>query len=438
MTIETVKLSNLKPPTENPRRFFCADALQGLAASIHHDGLLQNLVVRPLKGTKTYRVISGERRLRALQLLLEQGVIDGDYPVPVEVRSGLSKDDTMRLAAIENLQRVDLPPLDAARALAKLIRDGEKLEDIVARTGLSVTTIRRRVALNALCKEAREALDTGSITLSQAEAMTLGDAERQRDLLDDLARYEYSAADIRDRLIDDRPSVAMAVFPLELYSGTITTDLFAEGESSYFDDGEQFLALQQQAVAQLAAGYGERYAWVEVTDHHRIADWQYEEAGADDEAGVLVNLSPSGRVEIREGLAKPVVDEQTRTDSADHPDAPRKAKAAYSAPLCRYIGWHKTMAVQEMLLADPRKAKEVAAVAALTGLKAHEALRNLAESEEPQAAYAVLDAQARLFAGWLGFGLDEAMPVWNQFPPYDCDELFLWCRGLAIMNSISC
>ena len=82
---------------------------------------------------------------------------------------------------------------------------------------------------------------------------------------------------------------------------------------------------------------------------------------------------------------------------------PRKPKAAYSAVLCAYIAQHKTAAVQEMLLANPRKAKEVAVVDRLMHLRPHEAVTALAKETEPQSVYAVLEGHARLFARWLGF-----------------------------------
>ena len=63
---------------------------------------------------------------------------------------------------------------------------------------------------------------------------------------------DYSADEIRAALLDDRPTVALAIFPPEKYTGTITTDLFAEDETSYFDDAEQFFALQKEAVEELS------------------------------------------------------------------------------------------------------------------------------------------------------------------------------------------
>lgn len=434
MSIQIVSLQSIQPPHGNPRRSFDPALIEGLAQSIRQDGLLQNLVVKPGRG-KQFRIVSGERRYRALKLLQERGEIDADYGVTVEVRSKLSKDDALRLATVENVQRENLPPLDEAAAFATLIRKGASLDDLAAKTGLSSTTIRRRLALNTLCKEAKEALTAGTISLAQAEALTLGDHDAQRSVLGDIENGygPYSAADIRDQLTDDRPTVAMAIFPLEQYSGTITTDLFAEGETSYFDDAEQFLELQQAAVERLAKEYEAKAAWVEVTQTHRIPDWQYVQAEEGEESGVLINLSPSGRVEIREGLARPEIDPDTRAQTGDNPAAPNKAKAAYSTPLRRLIAWHKSAAVQELLLADPRKAREVAAVDRLVNLKPHEAIRQLARQEEAGSAYRVLESQARLVAGWLGFAIDDDEPVWEQFPPRGVDDLALYeaVRGLT-------
>ena len=156
MTMQTVSLSSLEPSRGNPRKTLDRRSLEGLAASIRNDGLLQNLVVSPLKGKgQHYRIVSGERRFRALKLLQQRGELDGDFAVPVEIRTRLSKDDSLRIATVENLQRQNLTPLEEAVALTKLIHKGATLDDVAARTGLSQTTIKRRLALNGLCDEAR-------------------------------------------------------------------------------------------------------------------------------------------------------------------------------------------------------------------------------------------------------------------------------------------
>jgi hypothetical protein len=221
-------------------------------------------------------------------------------------------------------------------------------------------------------------------------------------------------------------TVALAIFPVERYTGTVTTDLFAEDETSYFDDAEQIFALQREEVAQLVKHHEASAAWIEVTEEYNIPDWRYRKAKKKEPKGVLINLSPSGEVEIIEGLAKTQIDDETAEAIAENPIVPPKAKAAYAKPLCQYIAHHKTLAVAEILLASPRAAQEVMIVATLKKFRLHDAVRTFAEEAEPQGAFRVLEAQARQFAAKLGFAVEEGESVWSSFPPPFSDELALY------------
>lgn len=422
MTLQTVSLSLLEASAANPRRKIDRKSIEGLAASIRTDGLLQNLVVSPVEGkrrTTRYRVVSGGRRFAALQLLHERGELPKGFAVPVEVRDGLSKDDTLRIATVENLQRLNLPPLDETAALTKLLHKGVTLDDLVSQTGLSASTIKRRMALNSLCKEAKQALQRAEISLAQAEALTLGGEDMQLRILETMENGEdFSAEAIKGILLDDRPTVALAVFPVERYTGTVTTDLFADSETSYFDDAEQFIALQTEAVAELVRHHEASAAWVDFTQSHSVPEWQYRKAGKREKKGVLINLSPSGRVEIREGIARRKVDQATAREIADSPVIAAKPKAEYARPLCEYIAHHKTAAVAELLLANPRKAQETMVARMLAGLKPHPAFAALAKAPEPQSAYPVLEAVAGQFADKLGLESEEGETVWTRFQPF--------------------
>jgi ParB-like chromosome segregation protein Spo0J len=204
---------------------------------------------------KKFTIVSGERRYRALKLLEERGELPNDFAVPVEIRQGLSNDEALRITTVENLQRATLAPLEETAALTKLVHKGAALDDVSAQTGLSVTTIKRRLVLNSLCRDAKEALRAGEVTLAQAEALTRGSHEAQRGILEEIAsrRSEFTAEDIRASFLDARSAVSMAIFPLEQYTGTLTTDLFANEETSYFDDAEH-RASQERGGAEGAAG----------------------------------------------------------------------------------------------------------------------------------------------------------------------------------------
>ena len=125
MTIEYIPLSALMPSATNVRKTFHPASIEELAQCILADGLLQNLVVHEPKGDgRGYEIISGERRYRALKLLVERGQLEADVTVPVEIRGGLSAQDSHRLATVENVQRENLPPLEEAEAVAGLIQNG--------------------------------------------------------------------------------------------------------------------------------------------------------------------------------------------------------------------------------------------------------------------------------------------------------------------------
>ncbi len=93
-----------------------------------------------------------------------------------------------------------------------------------------------------------------------------------------------------------------------------------------------------------------------------------------------------------------------------------KVKAAYSAPLCRYIAHHKTAAVAEILLSSPRTAQEVLIVRTLGEFRVHEAFKALAKEAETQSAYRVLEQQARCFARKLGFEIERRGIGVGQLP----------------------
>lgn len=373
MTLRSIALSALCPSKDNPRRHIDKDAIAGLAESIKNDGVLQNLVVEK-NGDGTFRVVSGSRRFLALKLLKRKGAIDDDYKVPVEIRS-LEDGDALRIATVENVQRADLDPIDEAEAFARMLQNGAAIDDVSAKTGLSDQTIRRRVALADLCDEVKKAVQKGEVPLGIAEAMTLGTHDQQRSLLKDLREgAELDREAIREMLCEQKPSVAIAIFPLEQYTGTFTRDLFAAEETTYFDDFDQFFALQKDAVEALAEKHRAKAAWVDVLNSYSVPWWQYRDAKKGKPGGVVINLHPTGAVEIKKPLVRHKVKQDVVELTKDTPEAP-KERPEFSAGLIRYAALHKSIAVQAALLQNPRKAKEVAAVSLLLGLLPSKRLR---------------------------------------------------------------
>jgi len=427
MTLKTVSLSVLCPSKDNPRRNIDKDAIIGLAESIKIDGVLQNLVVEKCDEGR-FRVISGSRRLLALKLLKRQGVIDGDYKVPVEVRK-FGDGDALRISTIENVQRSDLEPVDEAEAFARMLQNGASIDDVAAKTGLSEQTIRRRVALSDLCEEVKDAVRKDEVPLGSAEALTLGTHDQQRSVLHDLREgAELDRESIREMLCAQKPAVSDAIFPLERYTGRLTRDLFADEETTYFDDVEQFFALQKEAVGALAEKHRKKAAWVYVFNSYGIPWWQYGEARKGKRGGVVINLHPSGRVEIKEGLVRHQVKEEVVEATKEAPEAP-KERPEVSSGLVRYAALQKSIAVQAALLEKPRKAKEVAAVCLLLGLvpskrlriDVHPCVTAWDESQKKPKAFEAVSAELSRLSQLLGVQFDARARVlsangWEDMP----------------------
>ena len=158
-----------------PRQDFDQDELAELAASIAEHGVLQPILVN--ETVDGYVLVAGERRLRAAQLA-------GLEHVPAVVRS-LAEREQLALALVENMQRSDLPPLDEARALRRLMTEfGLTQEEVAARVGRSRSAVANATRLLDLPEPVREALGGGVISEGHARAIAgLDDEVAQLSLL---------------------------------------------------------------------------------------------------------------------------------------------------------------------------------------------------------------------------------------------------------------
>lgn len=161
----------ITPNPFQPRRTFSEESLKELADSIKMHGILQPLIVRP--HGDGYQLVTGERRWRAAQLaqLAE---------VPVVVRE-LSDRDMLEVALVENLQREDIGPLEAARAYLRLMQEfGLTQEEVAQRVGKSRSAVANTVRLLNLEGPIQNSLAEGKITEGHARALlAIPDPERR-------------------------------------------------------------------------------------------------------------------------------------------------------------------------------------------------------------------------------------------------------------------
>ncbi len=119
----SLRLVEVAPNPDQPRRYFKEDELAELAASIEKHGILQPLLVRPMLDG-SYQIVAGERRWRAARMA-------GLTEVPVVIRE-LSDRETAELALIENLQREDLNPMEEALGYQRLMNEYDMTQEGVA------------------------------------------------------------------------------------------------------------------------------------------------------------------------------------------------------------------------------------------------------------------------------------------------------------------
>lgn len=166
-----VKITEIEPNSQQPRKDFNQELLQELADSIKQYGILQPLLVQ--KKEKTYELIAGERRWRAAKLA-------GLKEVPVVIRE-YTKQQSMEIALIENVQREDLNPVEEAQAYQQLMTEfGLKQEEIAARVAKSRTAVANSMRLLKLDARVLQMLTDGTISSGHARALlSLEDHEQQ-------------------------------------------------------------------------------------------------------------------------------------------------------------------------------------------------------------------------------------------------------------------
>lgn len=187
LRIKEVLLENVRVNPHQPRRHFSTEDLQELADSIVAVGLIHPPLVRPFEGEEEiYELISGERRYRACQMA-------GLKTIPVVIRTG-SELLSAQQALVENIQRVDLNPLEISKALKSLLDDfGLSQEELAQRVGKNRSTVANYLRLLALPRGIQESIDSGQITMGHAKAiLSLKGFEKQGLLHDLILRDDLS------------------------------------------------------------------------------------------------------------------------------------------------------------------------------------------------------------------------------------------------------
>ena len=193
--LKMVGLGLLDANKRQPRRRFDDAGLEELSKSIRRTGILQPVLVSREGGR--YRIVAGERRVRAARLA-------GLSEVPVIVREGVTDRDQLLLALVENLQRKDLTILEEAEAYRHLKDDfGLTQEDVAERVGKDRATVANALRLLKLAAPVRELLEAGGLSAGHARALLgLPSAADQEQLAKEVVRRGLSVRATESRVND--------------------------------------------------------------------------------------------------------------------------------------------------------------------------------------------------------------------------------------------
>lgn len=177
--IKEIDIDQIEVNPFQPRRHFARDELEELAASIQVVGLLHPPLVRPKEFSDRYELISGERRFRAAQLA-------GLKKIQVIVRSSTNS-ISAQAALIENIQRVDLNPIEIAKALKSLVEQfGFQQDELATRIGKKRSTVANYMRLLSLPKNIQDSVSEGTITMGHAKAILALEGFEKQSLLHEL------------------------------------------------------------------------------------------------------------------------------------------------------------------------------------------------------------------------------------------------------------
>lgn len=162
--VSTLRISEIEPNKNQPRKSFNNETLKQLADSITEHGVLQPLIVRSI-AAGNYMIIAGERRWRAAKMA-------GLSEIPVIIRDDLSDEQAMQIAMIENLQRENLNPIEEALGYKELIDKFGMTQDKLAQVlGKARSSVANSLGLLALPNGVQELLRNGSLSAGHCKAL---------------------------------------------------------------------------------------------------------------------------------------------------------------------------------------------------------------------------------------------------------------------------
>ncbi|AOW24638.1 chromosome partitioning protein ParB [Sphingomonas melonis TY] len=280
---QSVKLSKLRLSASNVRT--APDAalmIEPFAADLEARGVLQNLLVTPVARSRgMFEVFDGGRRLRALNLLVERGVIDPDqYDVPVRVLKGNDAELTETSLAV-SFHHLKLSPTEECRAFQHFLAGSTDIDAVAKRFGVTRRFIDGRLRLADLAEPIFTALAENRITLDMAKAYaSTASHEAQLSTWTTYGSMSHYNADSIRRIIandmmraDDPVALLVGAEAYEAAGGVIERDLFSDAREKWrHPEIARGLAAAIMEAEATRIGAERGLAWIRPVASHSIWD----------------------------------------------------------------------------------------------------------------------------------------------------------------------
>lgn len=211
--VREIPIAQIHPNPYQPRQQFDEDTLRELAESIREMGVIQPIIVRQ-EGVDRFVLVAGERRLRAAQMA-------GLESIPAIVRAPTDQ-QMLEMALVENVQREDINPIDAALAYKRLMQEfGMTMEQVAQRVGKSVPAISNTLRLLQLPDYIVASIKSGLISEGHGRALLMvRDAAHQHQLWQKITTdglsvraTELQAREIREKEMNPTPRNTVPTAP---------------------------------------------------------------------------------------------------------------------------------------------------------------------------------------------------------------------------------
>ncbi|RIA37232.1 ParB family chromosome partitioning protein [Hephaestia caeni] len=269
-----VPLAKLKKSPRNARKVPHGEAaIEALAASIQHKGLIQNLVVEPEvkpdgEPTGCYFVTAGEGRRLAMLLCAKRKQMKKTHPVRCWLDT---ENDPAEISLDENVTRTPMHPADQFERFAELSNDkGWGAQEIGARFGVSASVVKQRLRLGAVSPKLLQVYREDGLTLDQLMAFAITeDHARQEHVFEGLhhnrepwiIRRDMTASNVP---ADDRRAVFVGADAYVEAGGTIIRDLFSDDRGGFFEDAGLLDMLAIEKLREIAGTVQtEGWKWAE-------------------------------------------------------------------------------------------------------------------------------------------------------------------------------